>query len=74
MSDQYQDEILKDISKNIKDIKEQLITKNKIDSINLVFNLASNDTFKRFNEEEIKKVMPIVNNTLKAINESINNE
>tara|TARA_Y100000022_G_scaffold184536_1_gene179627 strand:+ start:65 stop:289 length:225 start_codon:yes stop_codon:yes gene_type:complete len=71
MSDQYQDEILKDISKNIKDIKEQLITKNKIDSINLVFNLASNDTFKRFNEEEIKKVMPKFNKVLNAIHKNI---
>ena len=58
MSDQYQDEILKDISKNIKDIKQELVTKNKIDSINLVFNLASNDTFKQFTEDEIAKVMP----------------
>ena len=64
MSDQYQDEILKDI-------KEQLITKNKIDSINLVFNLASNDTFKRFNEEEIKKVMPKFNKILNAIHKNI---
>ena len=71
MSDQYQDEILKDISKNIKDIKEQLITKNKIDSINLVFNLASNDTFKRFSEEEIKKVMPKFNKVLNAIHKNI---
>ena len=71
MSDQYQDEILKDISKNIKDIKEQLITKNKIDSINLVFNLASNDTFRRFNEEEIKKVMPKFNKILNAIHKNI---
>ena len=68
MSDQYQDEILKDISKNIKD---QLITKNKIDSINLVFNLASNDTFKRFNEEEIAKVMPKFNKILNAIHKNI---
>ena len=71
MSDQYQDDILKDISKNIKDIKEQLITKNKIDSINLVFNLASNDTFKRFNEDEIKKVMPKFNKVLNAIHKNI---
>jgi hypothetical protein len=71
MSDQYQDEILKDISKNIKDIKEQLITKNKIDSINLVFNLASESTFKNKTNKEIKTIVPVVSSTLKAINESI---
>jgi len=71
MSDQYQDEILKDISKSIKEIKQELITKNKIDSINLVFNLASNDTFKQFTENEIEKVMPKFNKILNAIHKNI---
>jgi hypothetical protein len=31
-------------------------------------------TLKTMSPTEIQKVMPIVNNTLKAINESINNE
>ena len=71
MSDQYQDEILKDISKSIKEIKQELITKNKIDSINLVFNLASNDTFKQFTEDEITKVMPKFNKILNTIHKNI---
>jgi len=59
------------IAVSLKKIEQQLSTKNKIDSINLVFNLASNDTFKRFNEDEIAKVMPKFNKILNAIHKNI---
>lgn len=59
------------IAVSLKKIEQQLSTKNKIDSINLVFNLASNDTFKRFNEDEIAKVMPKFNKVLNAIHKNI---
>ena len=71
MSDQYQDEILKDISKSIKEIKEQFIIKNKIDSIRIAFNLTDNKTFSTLTKEQSKKVMREVNGQLNNMSESI---
>ena len=70
MEQQFLDHV-ETIAVSLKKIEQQLSTKNKIDSINLVFNLASNDTFKRFNEDEIAKVMPKFNKILNAIHKNI---
>jgi len=70
MEQQFLDHV-ETIAVSLKKIEQQLSTKNKIDSINLVFNLASNDTFKRFNEDEIAKVMPKFNKVLNAIHKNI---
>jgi|TARA_A100001391_G_scaffold182359_1_gene148838 hypothetical protein len=58
---------------NTKMIVEQLENLNKILSCFLVIAIKDS-TLKTMSPTEIQKVMPIVNNTLKAINESINNE
>ena len=79
MSDEYkpnkmEQEFLtsvKSISISLKEIKDQLLTKNKIDSVNLCFNLASNETFKKLNNDEITKIMPKINSTLKAVSKNI---
>ena len=70
MEQQFLDHV-ETIAVSLKKIEQQLSTKNKIDSVNLVFNLASNDTFKRFNEDEIAKVMPKFNKVLNAIHKNI---
>ena len=79
MSDEYkpnkmEQEFLtsvKSISISLKEIKEQFIIKNKIDSIRIAFNLTDNKTFSTLNKEQTKKVMPQFNETLKHINENI---
>ena len=58
-------------NKTKKEIKEQLVIKNKIDSTKLVLELANNKTFSTLNKEQTKKVMPQFNETLKHINENI---
>ena len=62
---------VKSISISLKEIKEQLLTKNKIDSVNLCFNLASNETFKKLSDDEITKLMPKINSTLKAVSKNL---
>ena len=54
-------------------LNDNLKTFNQIMS-SLLFIVIKDSTLKTMSPTEIKKVMPIVNNTLKAINESINNE
>ena len=79
MSDEYkpnkmEQEFLtsvKSISISLKEIKEQITIKNKIDSTKLVLELANNKTFSTLNKEQTKKVMPQFNKTLKHINENI---
>ena len=79
MSDEYkpnkmEQEFLtsvKSISISLKEIKEQITIKNKIDSTKLVLELANNKTFSTLNKEQTKKVMPQFNETLKHINENI---
>ena len=79
MSDEYkpnkmEQEFLtsvKSISISLKEIKEQITIKNKIDSTKLVLELANNKTFSTLNKEQTKKVMPQFNETLKLINENI---
>ena len=59
------------IAVSLKEIKEQLVIGNKIDSIRIAFNLTDNKTFSTLNKEQTKKVMPQFNEQLKNINESI---
>ena len=79
MSDEYKPnkmeqqflDCVESISISLKEIKEQFIIKNKIDSTQLVLDLANNKTFSTLNKEQTKKVMPQFNEQLKNINESI---
>jgi len=79
MSDEYkpnkmEQEFLtsvKSISISLKEIKEQFIIKNKIDSIRIAFNLTDNKTFSTLTKEQSKKVMREVNGQLNNISESI---
>jgi len=59
------------IAVSLKEIKEQFIIKNKIDSIRIAFNLTDNKTFSTLTKEQSKKVMREVNGQLKNISESI---
>ena len=56
---------------NAKKIADSLNNLNKIMSLILVL-AFDGSTFKSKTNDEIKKVMPRINETLKAINESIN--
>ena len=56
---------------NAKKIADSLNNLNKIMSLILVL-AFDGSTFKSKTNDEIKKVMPKINETLKAINESIN--
>ena len=62
---------VKSISISLKEIKEQISIKNKIDSTKLVLELANNKTFSTLNKEQTKKVIPQFNENLKHINENI---
>ena len=62
---------VKSISISLKEIKEQFIIKNKIDSIRIAFNLTDNKTFSTLTKEQSKKVMREVNGQLNNISESI---
>ena len=56
---------------NAKKINDNLNNLNKIMSLILIL-AFDGSTFKSKTNDEIKKVMPKINETLKAINESIN--
>jgi len=79
MSDEYKPnkmeqqflDCIETIAVSLKEIKQQLLTKNKIDSVNLCFNLASNETFKKLSDDEITKLMPKINSTLNAVSKNI---
>ena len=60
---------VKSISISLKEIKEQFIIKNKIDSIRIAFNLTDNKTFSTLTKEQSKKVMREVNGQLNNIEE-----
>ena len=64
-------EKIKDSEYYLKDISKSLNNLNKIMSLFLVI-AFDGSTFKSKTNDEIKKVMPKINETLKAINESIN--
>ena len=59
------------IAVSLKEIKEQLVIGNKIDSIRIAFNLTDNKTFSTLTKEQSKKVMQEVNGQLNNISESI---
>ena len=59
------------IAVSLKEIKEQLVIGNKIDSIRIAFNLTDNKTFSTLTKEQSKKVMREVNGQLTNISESI---
>ena len=79
MSDEYKPnkmeqqflDCVETIAVSLKEIKQQLVIKNKLDSTQLVLDLANNKTFSTLNKEQTKKVMPQFNEQLKNINESI---
>ena len=79
MSDEYKPnkmeqqflDCVESISISLKEIKEQFIIKNKIDSIRIAFNLTDNKTFSTLTKEQSKKVMQEVNGQLNNISESI---
>ena len=79
MSDEYKPnkmeqqflDCVESISISLKEIKEQFIIKNKIDSIRIDFNLTDNKTFSTLTKEQSKKVMREVNGQLNNISESI---
>ena len=79
MSDEYKPnkmeqqflDCVETIAVSLKEIKQQLVTKNQIDSVNLCFNLASNETFKKLSDDEITKLMPKINSTLNAVSKNI---
>ena len=59
------------IAVSLKEIKEQLVIGNKIDSIRIAFNLTDNKTFSTLTKEQSRKVMREVNGQLNNISESI---
>ena len=63
-------ENIKDSEYYLRDISKTLNNLNKIMSCFLVI-ATTESTFKSKTNDEIKKVMPKINETLKAINESI---
>ena len=64
-------EKIKDSEYYLKDISKSLNNLNKIMSCFLVI-ATTESTFKSKTNDEIKKVMPRINETLKSINENIN--
>ena len=79
MSDEYKPnkmeqqflDCVETIAVSLKEIKEQLVIKNKIDSIRIAFNLTDNKTFSTLTKEQSRKVMREVNGQLNNISESI---
>ena len=79
MSDEYKPnkmeqqflDCVETIAVSLKEIKQQLVIKNKIDSIRIAFNLTDNKTFSTLTKEQSKKVMREVNGQLHNISESI---
>ena len=63
MSDEYKPnkmeqqflDCVETIAVSLKEIKQQLVIKNKIDSTQLVLDLANNKTFSTLNKEQTKK-------------------